>query len=95
MGINDPKTSDLSGNQLRWVNINIQGVSMTGFKMVIVVNTDWFSILGHAMRACVTAQNSARNTLLLVTSHSDWNSIMGGTIGFPDFSGSDVDANAR
>ena len=76
---------------------------MTGFEMAIpafglafgVLNADLFSIFGLEMRACVTAQNSARNTLLLVTSHSDWNSIMGGTIGFPDCGGSDMEANAR
>ena len=74
--INDPKTSDLSG-----VNINVWEVSKTGFEMVIqafglvfgVVNMDQFSIFGLAMRACAAAQNSARNTPLLVTLHSDWN----------------------
>ena len=76
---------------------------MTGFKMVIsefgfvsgVMNTDQFSIFGLAMRACVTTQNSARNTPLLVTLHLDWNSIAVGTMGFPDFGGSDMEANTR
>ena len=68
---------------LAWVNINVWGASMTGFEIFTpavglvfgVVNMDQFSILGLAMRACATAQNFARNTPLLVTSHSDWNSI--------------------
>ena len=101
--VNDPKTSDLSGKQLCWANINVWGVSMTGFEMVTpsvglvfgVVNTDQFSIFGFAMRACVTAQNFARNAPLLVTLHSDWNSIIGWTIGLPDFGWSDMQANAR
>ena len=98
VGIIDIKTSDLSGKQLCWVNINIWEVSMTGFETVIpafglvfgVANTDWFSMFGLAMRACVAAQNSARSTPLLVTLHLNWNSIVGGTIPFLEFGGSNM-----
>ena len=33
VGVNDLKTSDLSGKQLCWVNINVWGASMTGFEI--------------------------------------------------------------